>query len=135
MSNTKYKSFIDDYIIDSCINIRNEFIILSEKYDEHSKSLLDMSNIILSISNELEKYKNNIDIKKFEVEDAQSFIISKLNEIEKEYSLIKGKIDPIISKIDKLKEDENNIYLSIKKKYPNKSDDDIVYEISKFIKK
>ena len=135
MSNVKYKSFIDDYIIDSCINIRSEFISLSEQYDIHSKSLLDMSNTIINISNDLEKYRDNIDFKDFEAESAQSFILTKLNEIEKEYNIVKSKVDPIVNSIDKLKKDENNLYETKKGKYPDKSDEDIVLEISRFLEK
>ncbi len=135
MSNIKYKSFLDDYIIDSCINIRNEFITLTEQYDTHSKSLLDMSTTILNISNDLEKYRDDINLNEFELEKSQLFIISKLNEIEKEYNHVKGKVDPILNEIERLKNDENEIYLTIKKKYLDKSDEDILEEVSKFIEK
>jgi predicted transcriptional regulator len=94
-----------------------------------------MSNTILNISNDLEKYRDNIDFNDFEAESAQSFILTKLNEIEKEYNIVKSKVDPIVNNIDKLKKDENNLYETIKRKYQDKSDEDIVSEISRFLEK
>jgi hypothetical protein len=40
-----------------------------------------------------------------------------------------------MNNIYKLKKDENNLYETIKRKYQDKSDEDIVSEISRFLEK
>lgn len=135
MSNKKYNSFIDDYIIDSCINIRREYLILIDQYNQHSKSLSDMTETMLKICNDLESYKDTNLKKEKNIEDIQKFIFEKLSEIEKEYNIVKSKIDPINDNIEKLRKDEDVIFETLKSKYSNKSDKEIVLEVSKFVDK
>lgn len=124
---------IDNFYIESAISIRKEFLRLNELLESDRSSLLELTNVLQKAVSELEEYNKKITEEK-SIESIKEFIIVKLNYLEEEINRIGDKIDPINKKIEKLRIEEMDLYLSIKERYPDLSDFDIKNYITEKLK-
>lgn len=122
---------ISKQYIDTAINIRREFVNLNSKLDNILNDLKDVADKLGNENDNLKKI--NTDLGKFDKETSKDMIISKLLDMEKEANRLSKVYEPINDRIEQLKRDEENLYLNIKNKYPNLSDEEIVSEIRPFI--
>ena len=122
---------ISKQYIDTAVNIRREFVNLNSKLDNILNDLKDVADKLGNENDNLKKI--NADLGKFDKETSKDMIISKLLDMEKEANRLSKVYEPINDRIEQLKRDEENLYLNIKNKYPNLSDDEIVSEIRPFI--
>lgn len=123
---------IDQNFLESAKIIRREFLSLNNSLDTYQEDVKKLSDFFFKIVKDLEDYSND-EVSKIksnkDVEEVKTFLLNKLTEIETESNKLTQKIDPINRKIEKLREDEQILYKTIKLKYPDISDDDLKKEI------
>jgi hypothetical protein len=105
------------------------------EYEKDLKKLLDFLQI--KIKN-LEKIKKTDSSK---IKDQHQFdallkdVISELDSIETEEKKLTSKIEKMNESLVKIRKDEETLYLVIKERYPNLSDDEIKNEIHRHLEK
>lgn len=125
------QQMIDKFYIDSAKQIRKEFIRLSSMLVYHEEDLRKISELLLETSRELQEYSDNQIDKEKNVDTIKNYIVSKLEYLDDESNKIAKRINPINEGIEKLKQDEMTLYNTIKNKYKDLSDEDIISEIQK----
>jgi hypothetical protein len=126
---------IEEVLVDSAISIRNKFESLRLELVGYEKNALELSTYLLKVSDDLEKYVKD-DIKNASsVNESTKYILDKMLEMEQESERISKLIDPINVSIEKLKKDEMELYLEIKKRNPNQSDSDLIKSLNEKMKK
>lgn len=128
---------ISKIYIDAAIQIRDEFLDtsnklslyekelsgISSKIEKNIKSLLSLKEDILSTSTDLNK------------EEVNKKILLEMELIESEGDKYSKLITPLSDKIEELHKREDALYNDIKERYPKMSDNDIITELRKYIKK
>ena len=129
---------IAEIYIESAKNIRNEFLRLSKKLDSYQNESAKLVIFLEDISKQLEDYsKTDISTikNKSDVAAAGEYIVKKMTEIEEEEQKIIRLVQPINEKIDKLKVEEATLFKQLKEKYPNMTDEEIIYEVQSNLEK
>ena len=122
---------IDKIYIESAQNIRREFLRLSNNLEKYETNLKDYIIFLEKASAELEIFKN-IELKKAKssnIQETTDKLLKSVTEIENEEQKILKLIKPINDRIEKLREEENFLFSQIKEKYPNMTDEEIIYEV------
>jgi hypothetical protein len=110
---------ISEHYINEAIRIRKEY--------------LDSVVYVNNYKEEIIYHKNNLENLRRDLVDkrniTESYFMSKMGEINNCISLIQSKINPYLDTIKKLDEEQRRLYINIKEKYINISDEDIVSNI------
>lgn len=122
-------SFIDISLIESAKIIREEYLSLMESLNRYEVSIKELSGVFLQTASELELYNKGEISKQTDVESVSKFIVDKLDHLQSESDRIYGKISPINLRIEKLKLEETELYELLIKKYPSKTEEEIIQEI------
>lgn len=127
---------IDQIYIDSAIKIRTEFFQTQKEISEcENKTLRLKSDLENQISN-LEKIKSKLlKSKETDKDKIEQQVIGEFSKIEKQIGDFAKMIEPLNIKMEELSKREDFLYNTIKEKYPTLSDNDIVEELKKWIKK
>ncbi len=129
---------IDKQLIESAKIIRNDYLSLTSNLDKYQVEVGNLGKFLLNKVEELKKYNDEV-IKKIKNKDdiakVTSHILLEIQEIEVEEKRIAVKVESINTKLEKLKKDEMSLYQTIKDRYPNLSDDQIVKEIQSHLEK
>ena len=128
---------IDKIYIESAQNIRREFLRLSNNLEKYETNLKDYIIFLEKASAELEIFKN-IELKKAKssnIQETTDKLLKSVTEIENEEQKILKLIKPINDRIEKLREEENFLFSQIKEKYPNMTDEEIIYEVQSNLEK
>lgn len=129
---------IDKQLIESAKIIRNDYLNLTSNLDKYQSEVGNLGKFLLKKVEELKKYNDEV-IKKIRNKDdiakVTNHILLEIQEIEVEEKRIATKVESINSKLEKLKKDEETLYKTIKDRYPNLTDDQIVSEIHKYLEK
>ena len=123
---------IEDALIESARLIKLEFNNLNDVLSGYEEEVRKVANLFIKISEDLKDITKEIS-KSDTIGDIKKRVMSKMNELEIESEGISSKISNISNKLEKLKKEENDLYVVIKKRYPSMSDDDIKKEIQKRI--
>lgn len=129
---------IEKIYIDSARNIRSEYLKLSSKLDSYKKELSQLVLFLEQEAKNLEKIsKNKVKYLKnnSEASELSEELVKRLTNIEIEEQRLLKLIKPINDKMDKLREEENELYHQLKEKYPKMSDDDMRKEIQSQLEK
>lgn len=126
---------IDDALVDSAISIKNEFEKLRKNLAYYETEAKILADFLLKISNELEEYVNGPINQVSSVTEATKHILDKMVEMETESDRIYKFIEPINLDMEKLKRDENELYLEIKRINPNATDAEIITNLTERMKK
>jgi predicted nucleic acid-binding Zn-ribbon protein len=124
---------ISTFYIESAKAIRSQFLTLSQQLEKYQGELKQISQLLLDTARELEDYNNNGIYKEKSMESIKNYIVSKLDKLDFESNKLAKKINPINEAIEKLKQDEIQLYQAIKDKYPNLTDLEIQQEIKKHL--
>lgn len=124
---------ISEFYIESAKNIRNQFLNLTSQLEKHQDELRQISKLLLDTAKELEDYNNKGIYKETSMDSIKSYIVSKLDKLDIESNKLAKKINPINDAIERLKQDEIQLYQAIKSKYPNLTDIQIQEEIRKHL--
>lgn len=124
---------IATFYIESAKTIRSQFLTLSQQLEKHQGELKQISKLLLDTAKELEDYNNNGIYKETSMESIKTYIVTKLDKLDSESNKLAKKINPINEAIEKLKQDEIQLYQAIKDKYPGLTDLQIQQEIKKHL--
>jgi chromosome segregation ATPase len=108
------------------------FLKLTKQLDSYRDEVKILINFLQEKMTFFEKYKDDKvkTIKdKTDIAEVTKEITSKIEEIEVEELKIQKKIQSINEELEKLRQDEEILYKTIKERYPDLSDDQIVKEI------
>lgn len=107
-------------IIDSYNNYMNKVdsisLLLEQKKDTLVNIKKKIDSIYTSKDTELLKHQQLLEV---------------INEYDKEVNDLQNRINPYLTKIEKLKDDSKNLYLLIKEKYPGYDDKELQIQIGK----
>lgn len=127
---------IDSQLIESAKFIRRDYLSQSNKLTKYYEDVKELGYFLLKKVDELKKF-NDDSVKKIKNNDDLSkvtnHILKEIGEIEIEERKIRDKVDKINLDLEKLKKDEENLYLEIKERHPKLTDDEIVKEIHKHL--
>ena len=127
---------IDKQLIESAKYIRKEYLSSYRSLTKYETDIKELSSFLLRKVEELKKYNNDI-VKNIRTKDDISkvslHIISEIQSIEDEEKKLTKKVTDINDKLEKLRTDEQNLYKTIKDRYPNLSDDDMTKEIHSYL--
>lgn len=127
---------IDSQLIESAKFIRRDYLSQSNKLTKYYEDVKELGYFLLKKVDELKKF-NDDSVKKIKNNDDLSkvtnHILKEIEEIEIEERKIRDKVDKINLDLEKLKKDEENLYLEIKERHPKLTDDEIVKEIHKHL--
>jgi chromosome segregation ATPase len=123
---------IDRQIIESAQLIRKNFLKLNSDLSKYQNDINNLISFLREKINELEKY-NLEKVKKIRSNDdvkvVSEEIVKKIEEIETEEKKLQKKVSTISNELEKLKKDEEILYKTIRDRYPELSDDEIVEQI------
>lgn len=127
---------IDKIYIDSAMKIREEVIQTHGKLNdcevETSKLKTELESKIIN----LEKIKVSLlKTTESDKEKIEKEIVSQFSQIEQQISNFGKLIEPLNKKMEELTKREESLYNTIKEKYPTLSDEQIIEELKKWIKK
>lgn len=115
---------IDQKFIESAIQIRKAFLLLSKELEQSEKSVEDMKTFIKDKVNDLENFRD-ITLKNAKTRDdvisVTKELHAKISEIEEKEKSLSKTLKDIDEKMSKLKNEEMNLLKSIQNKYPNLS--------------
>lgn len=114
---------IDEVFLNSAINIRREYLKLSNNMElYHNKAnevVVKLEDIIKKIDEVLKDKQNTTQNESIEK------LMKILTEVEAEGSTLEKLIEPINKEIEKLNKEENELFRQIKDKHKDISDEDI----------
>ena len=115
--------------------LRNEYVSLNKKLQFHQKEFNDMQQVLQNYIKEFMDYESNLKNNPLDVnvDDIKKSIELKLSNLEKELNAITNTINPISSRISKMKKEEEQLFNQIKEKYPTILDEDIISEIQSYL--
>ena len=129
---------IDNQLIDNAKRIRQEYLMLMESLGKYEKDIRDLSKFLLDTTEDLKKYNKTIVSKiksKQDISEVVKYLVSKIGEIETEEIKLTYKVQDVNKKIEQLNKDEETLYLTIKSRYPNLSDDNIKKEVQSHLER
>jgi len=125
---------IERPLIENAKLIRIRFLSLNEELDSYEDDVRRLAEYFQKISDELKAIES--DIKKSDnIKSIEDKVLRKMDTLEFESNKISTKINNINLQIEKLKKEELDLYLLIKRRYPNMSDDEIKKEIQSNLEK
>jgi len=123
-------NMIDKQYVESARNIKTEFLSLSKKLDNYKGDLEKLSSFLQDTVKELQNITEKKVTSKDDLTDMANKLVKKLQDVELEEIKITNLVKPINDRIEKLREEENILYKSLKVKYPNMTDDDMKRELN-----
>lgn len=125
---------IDTHLLESAKQIRRKFIRVSSQLDLYETDVRALAEFLEEKIKVLDVFVNE-KIKKIKTEsDYQTVtkeIIKEIEEIEDEEKKLHKKIEKINIELEKLNKEEEILYATIKQKYPELKDDQLVRYIHK----
>jgi predicted Rossmann fold nucleotide-binding protein DprA/Smf involved in DNA uptake len=123
---------IDQQLIDSAKYIRRDFLKLTRGLDKYQEEVKELANFLLSKVEEIKNYNDTI-IKKIKNKDDISkvtqHLLSEIGEIENREKIISDVIEKINIELEKIKNDELVLYNTIKERYPDIEEKEILRQI------
>ena len=113
--------------IENAIRIRKEFLLVMSDILDKETEISNHKKRISELMTINEKYIVNNSKKS--IENIKKDIQNDLNDIESNIIKINSKLLPILEKLEKLKKESKELYLAIKDKYPNLSEQEIQNQI------
>jgi chromosome segregation ATPase len=123
---------IDQQLIDSAKYIRKNFVDLTNTLSLYREDVKNLADFLKQKIEEIRKY-NEETIKKMKSKEQLGVItehlIKELNSIEDEEKKLHKKVEGINKELEKLKAEEQILYKTIKERYPEMTDQQIIKEI------
>lgn len=130
--NTHLKEDIDIIYLKQAFNIREEFENIQYLISHREKDISNLKDNIVNLKDKLSLSKKDI---KLGDEYVMNGIYSILDDLENESLKLSNIIKPIEDKLEKLKNDENSLYKTLKEKYPDEKDEKLKEVIVNYISK
>jgi seryl-tRNA synthetase len=125
---------IDQQLLESAIAIRRKFLKLDSEMDKYKKDVEQIMNFLQEKMKNLEGLIDN-KIKKIRneqhLESVSRDIIKEIDDIEFEEKKLQKKVENINIELEKLSKEEEVLYDTIRSRYPELTDNQIIKEIHK----
>jgi prefoldin subunit 5 len=125
---------IDSKYLESGLRIKKESEQALFLINKEEKKLKDINEKLVKITEELEEMGKDIEKKYNSPEDAKVDIFKKLNDIEVQSARLNKALEPLNKKMESLRKEEDHLWNTVKERYPNMEEDDIVKEFQSYIK-
>lgn len=129
---------IDSQLIESAKLIRKEFLRISNSLNGYHSDIKNLASFYFQKVEELKTYNTKV-VKKIKSKDdlnkATTHILKEIESIEVEERKLSDKVEKLNLQLEKLNRDESILYETIKKRYPNLTDEEIVKEIHQHLDK
>ncbi len=129
---------IDNQLIESAKLIRREFIKISNSLSNYHDDIKNLANFYFKKVDELKSYNKDV-VKKIKTKDDLNkvtlHILKEIESIETEEKRLSNKVEKLNQELEKLRRDETILYETIKTRYPNLTDQQIVEEIKPHLDK
>lgn len=123
---------IDEQLVQGAVIIRKTFLRLKKELNTYQKDVSDMVNFLKEKIKIIEQIKKN-ELKNLksrdEVSEVTRKIVSEIEQIEIEEKRLQSKIKKINVEMEKLSKDEGILYNTIKGRYPELTDEEIIRQI------
>lgn len=127
---------IQEIFLKRALNIRKEYISIKYNISSYEKNIRDILTILEEKAVDLNELKTKLDENKInDPEMAKSQLLKIMMELESEINNSETFINNLNKNIDKLKEDETQLFRDIKQRYPEMNDPEIKNEVQEYIKK
>lgn len=126
---------IDEQLIESAKIIRKSFLKLSGDMSEYRKELEKLVEFLNEKVEVLKKIQSDTIRDKQGIYEVSTKILQEINEIEVKEKKLHKKVSDINTKIERLRNDEENLYTTIRSRYSELSEEDIIAEIQKNLEK
>jgi uncharacterized protein YdiU (UPF0061 family) len=127
---------IQEIFLKRAFNIRKEYILIKYNISLYEKNIRDILTILEEKAVDLNDLKINLDQNKInDPEMAKSKLLKIIMELESEINNSETFVNNLNKNIDKLKEDENQLFRDIKQRYPEMVDSEIKNEVQEYIQK
>lgn len=118
---------IDETFIKAAIKIRRQYLKLTNNLSFYKRKAEDVISNLEDIVKKIEDIQKETENQKNPNNDAITVQLTKLlTDIEAEGRAVESLIDPLNQEIEKLGQEEQELWRNIKNKYPNLSDEQIV---------
>lgn len=128
---------IDIQLLNSAREIRKKYLSIMSDLGDYEKEIKNLSNFLLE---KAEIFKNiqdkdlNVKGSKEELLKITTKIVAEIQNIEDEEIKITKRIENLNEGLNKLKIEEENLYITIKDRYPKLTDNEIRNEVNNVIK-
>lgn len=123
---------IDEQLLQGAIIIRRTFLRLTNELSHYQKDVKDLISFLQEKSKKILEIKEN-GLNRIKTHEEISVVTKKIldeiEQIETEEKRLHSKINRINIEMEKISEDEGVLYNTIKERYPELTDDDIIKEI------
>jgi hypothetical protein len=127
---------IDKQLIESAKQIRKKYLKAMSDLGIYEQDVRNLANFLQEKSKVFEKIKD-VELKKKpskeELEKVTKLIVEEITAIENEEQKILKKVESINVEMGKLQKEEEILYQTIKKRYPNLSDKEMKEEIQSYL--
>lgn len=127
---------IQEIFLKKAVQIRKDYLKLKSGINFYENSIKDLLKMIENKSQELSDYKDDLDKSRItDAEEAKNKLLKIIMDIENEYNNSNFQINKIDKDIEKLKQEELELFRQIKQRYPEMSDKDIKQEVQNYLEK
>jgi len=127
---------IQEIFLKKAVQIRKDYLRLRSGINFYENSIKDLLKMIENKSQELNDFKEDLDKSKItDAEEAKSKLLKIIMDIENEYNSSNFQINKIDKDIEKLKQEELELFRQIRQRYPEMSDKDIKQEVQNYLEK
>ena len=127
---------IQEIFLKKAVQIRKDYLRLRSGINFYENSIKDLLKMIENKSQELNDFKEDLDKSKItDAEEAKSKLLKIIMDIENEYNSSNFQINKIDKDIEKLKQEELELFRQIRQRYPEMSDKEIKQEVQNYLEK
>ena len=128
------KNEIDERFLKTGLRIQNDAINALSLLSKEEDKLRSINEKLLSVTTELQGIKDksmNYD----SPESMKDDVFKQLQDIEVQSQILNKVIDPLNKKMERLRKEEEILWETIKEKYPNMEEENIVKQFTSYIEK
>ena len=127
---------IQEIFLKKAVQIRKDYLRLRSGINFYENSIKDLLKMIENKSQELNDFKEDLDKSRItDADDAKNKLLKIIIDIENEYNRSNFQINKIDKDIEKLKQEELELFRQIKQRYPEMLDKDIKQEVQNYLEK
>jgi hypothetical protein len=127
---------IQEIFLKKAVQIRRDYLQLKSGINFYERSIKDLLKMIENKSQELNDFKEDLDKSRItDADDAKNKLLKIIMDIENEYNNSNFQINKIDKDIEKLKQEELELFRQIKQRYPEMSDREIKQEVQNYLEK
>lgn len=125
---------ISEFYLKKALNIRKEYLSIVSNINLFENMAKDILKIIEGKLEDLNTLQSKINEKKISnVESAKDSLLKIILDLEEESNNIEKSVNELTSRIDKLKINEKDLFIELRKNYQNLTTEEIKNQIHKYI--